>query len=180
MSNSKKNFGALAHPIESLQSRSPNLPAPKLRNSQFVSNGLNWKFLAYTLCMSNMSSTLSSHNFNVINRCKTQTHGCNCRIRESCPPQKGCLTPKIVYRADVRNNTNSETKFYFGLTETPFKERFGNHTRDFKHKAYSRSAELSKYIWHVKETGVNPIIKWSIVEKIYWNTKINYCKLSLL
>ena len=130
--------------------------------------------------MSNMSSILSSHNLNVINPYKTQTYGCNCRIRESCPLQNQCLTPKIIYRADVENDTNSETKFYFGLTETPFKERLGNHTRDFEHKTYSKSTELSKYIWDLKETGINPIVKWSIVEKIYCNTKINYCKLCLL
>ena len=45
---------------------------------------------------------------------------------------------------------------------------------------YSKSTELSTYIWHLKETGINPIVKWSIVEKIYCNTKINYSKLCLL
>ena len=89
-----------------------------------------------------------------------------------------CLTPKIIYRADAENE--SGTKFYFGLTETPLKDRFGNHTRDFKHKTYSNSTELSKYLWDLKETGKNPIAKWSIVEKVYSNTKINYCKLYLL
>ena len=34
-------------------------------------------------------------------------------------------------------------------------------------------------IWDLKETGINSIVKWSIVEKIYCNTKINYCKLGL-
>ena len=81
---------------------------------------------------------------------------------------------------DIENDVNSETKFYFGLTETPFKERFGNHTRDFKHKTYSKSTELSKYIWDLKETGINPIVKWSIVQKSCCNTKINYCKVCLL
>ena len=70
--------------------------------------------------------------------------------------------------------------FYFGLTETPLKDRFGNHTRDFKQKTYSNSTELSKYLWGLKETGKNPIAKWSIVEKVYSNTKTNYCKLYLL
>ena len=130
--------------------------------------------------MSNMASILSSHNLNVINPYKTRTYGCNCRAKGSCPLQNQCLTPKIIYRADVENDTNSETKFYFGLTETPFKDWFWNHTRDFKHKTYSKSTELSKYIWDLKETGINPIVKWSIVEKIYSNTKINYCKLCLL
>ena len=67
--------------------------------------------------MSNMASILSSHNLN-----ETQTYDCNCRTKESCPLQNQCLTPKIIYRADVENDTNSETKFYFGLTETPFKD----------------------------------------------------------
>ena len=70
--------------------------------------------------MSNMASILSSRNLNVINPFKTQTYGCNCRTKESCPLENQCLTPKISYRADVENDTNSETKFYFGLTQTPF------------------------------------------------------------
>ena len=132
--------------------------------------------------MSNMASIMSSHNLNVLNTFKTQTYGCHRRIKESCPLQNQCLSTKTIYQADVENDTNSESKFYFGLTETPFKDRLGNHTRDFKHKTYSKSTELSKYIWGLKERerGINPIVKWSIVEKIYCNTKITYCKLCLL
>ena len=72
--------------------------------------------------MSNMSSVLSSHDLNEINPHKTQTYGCNCRIKESCKLQNRCLTPKVIYQTDVENDINSETKFCFGLTETPFKE----------------------------------------------------------
>ena len=63
------------------------------------------------------------------------------------------------------------------------KSRFGNHTRDFNHKTYSKSTELSKYIWDLKETGINTVLKWSntqIVQKTYCNSKINYCKLCVL
>ena len=73
-------------------------------------------------CVSNMSSILSSHNVNVINPYKKQTYGCNCTIMESCPLQNQCLTLKIIYRADVENDINNESKFYFGLTKTPFEE----------------------------------------------------------
>ena len=131
-------------------------------------------------CMSNMSSILSSHNLNVIKPQNNNSYGCNCRVKESCPLQNQCLTPKVIYRADIENDKNPDTKFYFGLTATSFKERFRNHTRDFTHKQYIKSTELSKYIWDLKEAGITPIVKWSIVEKIYSDTKINYCKLCLL
>ena len=45
--------------IGTLQSKPPNPPATKLRNSQFGPNGPNWKFLAHTLPTPN-SSPISS------------------------------------------------------------------------------------------------------------------------
>ena len=117
-------------------------------------------------CMSTMSSILSSHNLNVVNPCKTQTYGCNCRIKESCPLQNQFLKPKVVYRTDVENDISTETKLYLKLTETPFKEQFRNHTSDFKYKTYSKRIELSKYIWDLKETGINTIAKWSNGENL--------------
>ena len=57
--------------------------------------------------MSNMSSILSSHTLNVINPFKTQTYGFNCEIKESCPLQNQCLTPKIIYQADTENDINN-------------------------------------------------------------------------
>ena len=64
-------------------------------------------------CMNKMSSILSSHNLNVINPYKTQTYGYNYIIEESCPLQKQRLTPRIICRADVKNDINSEIIFYF-------------------------------------------------------------------
>ena len=95
-------------------------------------------------CMGNISSIISSHNKNILNAVSNIEYGCNCRSKESCPLQNKCLTRKIVYRADVKNLTNDEKKFYLGVTETPFKERFGNHTQDFKYPKYRNSTELSK------------------------------------
>ena len=43
--------------------------------------------------MSNISSILSGHK-NLLNPTVNQ-YGCNCRIREDCPPQTQCLTPKL-------------------------------------------------------------------------------------
>ena len=89
------------------------------------------------------------------------------------------LTPKIVYGADVRNNTNDEKKFYLGVSETPFKERFRNHKKEFAHKKYRNSTELSKYIWQLKDANITPIVTWKVVAKVFSDTKINFCKLCL-
>ena len=106
-------------------------------------------------------------------------YGCNCRSKESCLLQNKCLTRKILYRADVKNLTNDENKFYLGVTETPFKERFGNHTWGFKYPKYRDSTELSKYIWELKDANISPEIEWSIVKKVLSKTQLNFCKLCL-
>ena len=89
------------------------------------------------------------------------------------------MTPKIVYQADVRNNTNDQKKFYLGVPETPFKERFRNHKKEFTHKKYRNSTELSKYIWQLKDANITPIVTWKVVAKVFSDTKINFCKLCL-
>ena len=65
-----------------------------------------------------------------------------------------CLTPQIVYRADFSNNKDNETKFYYGLKETSFKETYGNHKRSFRHERYENDTETQ-------------------------NTKSDFCKLCL-
>ena len=61
-------------------------------------------------------------------------------MKSSCPVNEECLTPKIIHRADVSNDENNNSKIYFGLADTPFKERYGNHKRAFKHEKYQTSA----------------------------------------
>ena len=69
--------------------------------------------------------------------------------------------------------------FYLGVTETPFKESFGNHMRDFKHLKYRNSTELSKYVWELKDAHISPVIEWSIVTKVLSKTQLSFCKLCL-
>ena len=147
-------------------------------------NSLNKIFNKNTIkvsysCMGNISSIISSHNKNILNPVSNTKYGCNCRSKESCPLQNKYLTLKIVYRADVKNLTFDEKKFYLGVTETPFKERFGNHTRDFKYPKYRNSTELSKYIRELKDANISPEIEWSIVTKVLSKTQLNFCKLYL-
>ena len=96
--------------------------------------------------MGNIASILSAHNRNILYSKKSE-FGCNCRSKTNFPLDNKCLTLKIVYQADVRNDTNDEKKLYLGVSETLFKERFRNHKKEFAHKKYRNSTELSKYIW---------------------------------
>ena len=129
-------------------------------------------------CMNSISSIILGHNKNLLNTNVTQ-YGCNCWIRKDCPLQNQCLTPNIIYRTDVHCEANKDHKFYFGLAQTPFKERFRNHNRDFNHEQYIKSTELSKYIWSLKDAGTSYTIIWSIIAKVKGSRKVNYCPLCL-
>ena len=119
--------------------------------------------------MGNISSIILSHNKNILNPVSNTEYGCNYRSKESYPLQNKCLTPKIVYKK----------KLYVGVTETHFKERFGNHTQNFKHPKYRNSIELSNYVWELKDAHISPVIEWSIATKVLSKTQINFCKLCL-
>ena len=69
--------------------------------------------------------------------------------------------------------------FTLELTETTFKERFGNHTQDFKHPKYRNSTELSKYVWELKDAHISPVVELSIVWKVFSKTQLNFFKLCL-
>ena len=124
-------------------------------------------------CMSNISSILSTHNKNILNP-KQTSFGCNCRNKDNCPLHGECLTPTIIYHADI--TTDNDHKFYYGILETTFKHRHNNHTRDLQQHA----TELAKYIWQLKNNNFNYSIKWSIASKIYSYANSLSCKLCLM
>ena len=123
-------------------------------------------------CMRNISSIIASHNISVL-RPKAKEYGCNCRNKESCPLQNQCLTPKVIYEATVVNNSDDEKRVYFLASDTTFKERYRNHTRDFNHEHHSECTELSKYIWNLKRNKKIPSIEWKIVKKVFCDAKSN-------
>ena len=127
-------------------------------------------------CMRNISSIISSHNRNILYP-KPKTFGCNCRNKNDCPLNGECLTPKVIYRADIISN--NESKFYIGLSETTFKEHFRNHNKDFKYAKYENSTELAKYVWSLKNSNDNYTINWKILSKVYSNANNNACHLCL-
>ena len=74
-------------------------------------------------CFPNIGSIISFHNKKILYSDNTE-YGCNCNDKNKCPLDNKCLTPRIVYRADVTNDQTQEQKFYYGISDTPFKERY--------------------------------------------------------
>ena len=128
--------------------------------------------------MRNILSIKASHNKTIL-RPNIQDYSCNYRKKNECLMQNKCLTPNI-YQATVTNNTNIDKKIYFGLCETSFKERYHNHTRSFRSQNYSKDAELSKYVWELKNENKILFIKWRVSKKVYPKPRFNYCKLCLM
>ena len=90
-----------------------------------------------------------------------------------------CLTPSLIYQAEVTNDTDDDRKVYIGVCETTFKDRYRNHVKDIKQRKYIKSTELSKYVWSLKDEGKNPTIRWRIIKTIRSKARSNYCKLCL-
>ena len=103
----------------------------------------------------------------------------NCNNKDECPLENECLTPRIVYRADVTNNKTDEHKYYYGISDTPFKERYENHKTSFRHRSHLTASDLSKYYWKLVDNGAVPTIKFSIAKRVKGNTFINNCNLYL-
>ena len=118
-------------------------------------------------CMDNMKSIINKHNKKVTNADNdTNTDNqvqCNCRNKDQCPLDNKCLTSSIIYNAQA--TTNNATNNYIGLTEGTFKQRFSQHKATFKHRKYTNSTELSKYIWKLRDNNQDFNIKWTIISR---------------
>ena len=67
----------------------------------------------------------------------------------------------------------------FGIGETSFKYPFRNHTRDFYHKNYLNTSEVSKYMWKLKFEKLPANIKWNTMSIVHGTPKGGVCKLCL-
>ena len=118
-----------------------------------------------------MSSIISSHNKSLLNPVTPMTQLCNCSVKSNCPLNNQCLTPRVIYQAEIKNNCDDECKTYIGLAGNTFKERFYGHVKSFKHRKYSKETELSKYIWELKDENKQPLVTWKVLKKI--NNRLN-------
>ena len=61
----------------------------------------------------------------VLNNTAETQESCNCRNKNNCPLDGKCLTPNIIYEAQITSNQrNYKQKVYIGTAETDFKHRF--------------------------------------------------------
>ena len=96
-------------------------------------------------CMQNIKSVINNHNVKVLNNTVEIEEGYNCRNRNRCPVDGKCLTPNIIYEAQITSNQPKyKQKVYIGTAETDFKHRFNNHTKSFNLEHYENNTELSK------------------------------------
>ena len=129
-------------------------------------------------CFPNMGSIISSYNKHILNSNNTE-YRCNCNNRHGCPLENKCLTPIIVYRADDTNNKTDQHKYYYGISDTPLKERYENHKTFFRYRSHLTASDLSKYYWKLVDNGAVPTIKFSIAKHVKGNTFINNYNLFL-
>ena len=78
-----------------------------------------------------------------------------------------------IYRADVTNNKTDEHKYYYGISDTPFKDCYENHETSFRHRLHLTASDLSKYYWKLFDNGAVSTIKFSIAKRVKGNTFIN-------
>ena len=91
--------------------------------------------------------------------------GCDCKRGPlSCPVNAACETRGVVYQATVTRTDNNTQEMYTGLTSRRFKDRFYEHTGDFKHRD-REGTSLSEHIWDLKDQNAPYNIKWEILAK---------------
>ena len=134
--------------------------------------------------MPNIGSIISSHNKKILEEKKPLEKGpCNCqpRNRDRCPLNGECTTGNVMYEAEISSTEeNYPGKAYVGISKPPFKERYGNHERDFNNEEYANTTELSKEVWEIKRKGFIPSITWKIIKQLpSYNPENKKCLLCL-
>ena len=107
-------------------------------------------------CLPNVKHTISNNNHRLLqlHRMKESTQDsklCNCRQKNSCPPDGKCLTKCVVYKSTVTETTSYSQATYIGRTEHEFKTRFNLHKSSFKLEHKRTSTTLSEHVWKFKK-----------------------------
>lgn len=122
-------------------------------------------------CTGNIEQVIKTHNNKILSPRNEETANCNCR--KECPIEGKCRSSNSIYKCTVSAN-NKPNKVYIGLAGGEWKTRYRNHVKSFNHKRYAKETCLSKYIWELKDEGIdNPILNWTIVKSAPTYTNIS-------
>ena len=98
--------------------------------------------------MQKIKSITNNHNMKVLNNTTEIEESCHCRNKKNCSLDGQCLTPNIIYEAQITSNQlNYKQKIYIETTKTGFKHMFNNHTKLFNLENYENDKQ------HLKNTG---------------------------
>lgn len=131
--------------------------------------------LSYS-CNENLEKIIKKHNNKILNKNSTPiaTESCNCRIKSKCPLKGNCQITSVVYQATISTKENpNEKKYYIGMTNNNFKERFTGHKCSFENNEYKNRTSLSKYYNELVEQGYSPIVNWKILKKAKTCSSLN-------
>ena len=68
-----------------------------------------------------------------------------------------------------------KSKFYYGISDTPFKKWYQNHKKSFRHKEYGTETDLAKYCWKLKDKGAMLTVNFSIATRVKGTSLIHNC-----
>ena len=118
-------------------------------------------------CMPNIRASINAHNKSILEDKVELTPGeCNCREPEECPMPGECTTPNLLYEATIKSNLpRYGFRLYKGISEPPWKDRYGNHKKSFNNQKYKNETCLSKEVWRVKSLGGTTSITWRPIKQ---------------
>ena len=137
-------------------------------------------------CMSNVKQNIDAHNKKTLSQhtqkttepARSNSKDCNCRKPDECPLSGHCLKESVSTKPLWK--TEDAISSYVGLTGNTFKSRYNNHKASFKNKDKKLSTELSKYVWELKDNGVDYTITWKVLKQAQtYSPSTNRCNLCL-
>ena len=129
--------------------------------------------------MPNMGQNIARHNSKIQSQDKPReiTSGCNCQKSKICPIPGKCQSTGVIYGATVRETISGKTETYTGLSEPPFKSRYGGHLTTFKNENANHTT-LSKHIWVLKNQKIEHTVDWRIIARSKaYNPTNDQCRL---
>ena len=118
----------------------------------------------------NLKQIITGHNKKIQNLQNPSDPDKTCKCTaEPCPVGGQCHQEGVIYQA-VISHTDPDSKeelveSYLGMTANSFKVRYTSHKSSFKLKHKYAETEASKYVWKLKDKGIQYKVHWRILDR---------------